>query len=131
MFSIVNKSGDTVAYLYQNMILDLSRSTVIGLVLGNCVFGKDKGPAGKFFKDIFRKKNGKIIARIGEDVSVLMHTPPKVDQLLAQAWKMLAHVQDHTCVWVDEKDKWTKQLFVSYLAADGSQVEEEEPAEYL
>lgn len=123
MTSIVDKSGKTIAFLYQNMVLDISQHQVLGLILGNCVFGKQPSPVGKFFNDTFRKKNGKIIAKLGEEV-----TPKKFPEdahLSLQAWQILTKVKDHVCLWIDEKKSWTKQDFMEYLAAEKEIVEEE------
>lgn len=125
MTTIINKSGETIAYLYQNMILDISREKVIGLLLGNCVFGKQTEPAGKFFNDTFRKKNGKIIAKLGVDVSSTFKKSPKDAQLSLQAWQILTRVDNHVCLWIEEKKSWTKQSFIEYLQADKEMVEEE------
>jgi hypothetical protein len=35
MNSIVNKEGETIAYLYQNAIIDLKKEKVLGVILGN------------------------------------------------------------------------------------------------
>ncbi|HVZ24755.1 MAG TPA: hypothetical protein VG842_01805 [Sediminibacterium sp.] len=122
MVSIVDKSGKTVAFLYQNMILDLSQQRVIGLVLGNCLFGVQTGPVGKFFNDTFRKKNGKIIARLSAETVPLQS--PKDAKLMQQAWKILNHVEDHVCWWVEEKKAWTKQSFTELLLAEKEVPEE-------
>lgn len=123
MISILDKSGNTIAFLYQNMILDTSQQKVIGLLLGNCVFGKQVSPVGKFFNDTFRKKNGKIIARLGEEIT--SKKPPKDAHLSLQAWQILTKVKDHVCIWIDEKKSWTKQNFLEHLAAEKELVEEE------
>lgn len=123
MISILDKSGNTIAFLYQNMILDTSQQKVIGLLLGNCVFGKQVSPVGKFFNDTFRKKNGKIIAKLGEEIT--SKKPPKDAHLSLQAWQILTKVKDHVCIWIDEKKSWTKQNFLEHLAAEKELVEEE------
>lgn len=123
MISIVDKSGNTIAFLYQNMILDTSQQKVIGLLLGNCVFGKQVSPVGKFFNDTFRKKNGKIIAKLGEEIT--SKKTPKDAHLSLQAWQILTKVKDHVCIWIDEKKSWTKQSFLEHLATEKELVEEE------
>jgi len=123
MTSIVDKSGKTIAYLYQNMILDTTQQVVIGLLLGNCVFGKQRSPVGKFFNDTFRKKNGKIIAKLGDEVS--LKKSPKDAHLSLQAWQILSKVNDHVCMWIEEKKSWTKQDFMEYLNAEKDSVEED------
>ena len=116
MTTIVDKSGKTVAFLYQNIILDLNQEKVVGLILGNCVFGQQQAPAGKFFKDTFRKKNGKIIAKLGKDNS--SQKPKNEKQLLLSAWQLLSQMKDHVCMWIDEKDTWTKEEFLEYLSVE-------------
>lgn len=123
MTSITDKSGKTIAYLYQNMILDTTQQVVIGLLLGNCVFGKQRSPVGKFFNDTFRKKNGKIIAKLGEEIS--LKKSPKDAHLSLQAWQILSKVNDHVCMWIEEKKSWTKQDFMEYLNAEKDSVEED------
>lgn len=125
MVSIVDKSGNRIAYLYKNMILDPGREEVIGLVLGNCVFGKQTGPAGKFFNETFRKKNGKIIARLGEEVPTSVKNQLEDAQLSLQAWQILSRLDNHVCTWIEEKKSWTKQSFLEYLSAAREPVEEE------
>ncbi|MBR2648851.1 MAG: hypothetical protein IKD55_08425 [Sediminibacterium sp.] len=114
MKAIVNKAGETVAYLYLTIILDKHQTNVLGIVLGNCVFGSKKEPVGKFFNDIFRKKNGKIIALLGEKSSA--KTPDNQADILLKAWKRLSELKEHTCAWVEEKDSWTKESFEELLA---------------
>ena len=116
MTSIVDRSGQTIAYLYQNIILDVKQEKVMGLILGNCVFGTQQSPVGKFFNDTFRKKNGKIIAKLGEEISSKKLAKEK--QFLIEAWQILTQVKDHVCIWIDEKKSWTKQDFIEYLSEE-------------
>lgn len=125
MTSIIDKSGQTIAFLYQNMILDTSQEKVIGLILGNCVFGRQNGPTGKFFNDTFRKKNGKIIAKLGEDFSLALTKSPEDAHLSLQAWQILKGVNNHDCSWIDEKKSWTKQNFLEYLSVEKELAEED------
>jgi hypothetical protein len=114
MKAIVNKAGETVAYLYLTIILDVDQKNVLGILLGNCVFGARKEPVGKFFNDTFRKKNGKIVAVLGKKTS--SKKPDNQAEILLNAWKFLSEVKDHTCAWVEEKDSWTKESFTELLA---------------
>jgi sporulation protein YlmC with PRC-barrel domain len=116
MTSIVDKSGLTIAYLYQNIILDIKQEKVMGLILGNCVFGRQQSPVGKFFNDTFRKKNGKIIAKLGKEIS--SKKLPKEKEYSLEAWQLLTKVKDHVCIWIDEKKSWTKQDFLEYLSEE-------------
>jgi len=116
MTSIIDKNGTTIAYLLHNIIVDEKQEKVLGIILGNCVFGGDKAPIGKFFNDTFRKKNGKIIAKLGKEVSSKKN-PPSAKYTM-EAWQLLTKVKDHVCLWIDEKKTWTKQSFLEYLSAE-------------
>jgi hypothetical protein len=115
MNSIVNKDGETIAYLYQNAIIDVKKEKLLGVVLGNCIFGKSKSPVGKFFNDKFRKKNGKIVAQLGKKYS-RDNFPENDHHLILEAWKSLSQINDHICMWVDDKKDWASNKdFLSLL----------------
>lgn len=116
MTSIIDKNGSTIAYLLHNIIVDEKQEKVLGIILGNCVFGGDKAPIGKFFNDTFRKKNGKIIAKLGKEIASKKN-PPNAKFTL-EAWQLLTKVKDHVCMWIEEKKSWTKQSFLEYLSVE-------------
>lgn len=114
MNSIINKDGEIIAYLYHNVIIDTKKEKILGLVLGNCFFGKTKEPLGKYFKGAFRKKNGKIVAELGKRYSKA-DFPENGFQIINEAWNSLLDIKDHICIWIDEKNEWTKKDFVELL----------------
>lgn len=113
MTPINNQYGQPIAYLHLNIILNTTQDKVLGLILGNCVFGESDAPVGKFFKDSFRKTNGKIIAELGEETSPVR--PSNEPAILKQAWEKLTAVKNHLCVWVEEKSEWSEESFSSFL----------------
>ena len=113
MTTITNKEGETVAFLYLNVIVDISQQIVLGIILGNCIYGAPNKPIGKYFHDVFRKKNGKIIAKLGEKIS--SKKPNNEADILFTAWKRLSKLNDHVCPWIEEKEGWTKEIFVDFL----------------
>ena len=36
--------------------------------------------------------------------------------ILFTAWEKLNNPNDHVCPWIDEKEGWTKKLFVDFIA---------------
>jgi len=117
MNSIVNKEGKVIAYLYQNVILDIEKKKVIGVLLGNCFFGKSKAPLGKFFKDAFRKKNGKIIGKLGEKLTHDESIKNDIE-IIKTAWSSLLEIKDHVCIFIEEKKEWTKKDFIELLTEE-------------
>jgi hypothetical protein len=114
MLPVYDQSGETIAYVYQNIIVDTERQEVLGLILGNCVYGREESPAGKLFRNTFRKPNGKMVARLGDEISLV--TPPDEAAVLRQAWQILSRMREHTCIWIEEKDSWSPQSFYAYLS---------------
>ena len=113
MTPIVDKNGITVAYLYNNMILDTKRESVIGVILGNCVFGDAPQPIGKYFNNIFRGVNGKMIAVTGDTEQ--RHTNINELKVLDEAWKILKKVKEHVCGWIQEAEEWADITFSEFL----------------
>ncbi len=114
MNSIVDKDGEIVAYLFQNVIIDTKKEKVLGVILGNCFFGKSKEPLGKFFQNKFYKKSGKIVAKLGEKYSK-DEFPENDFHIINEAWKSLLEIKDHICIWIEPKKDWGKKNFVELL----------------
>jgi hypothetical protein len=114
MKAILNSEGNIVAYLYLNIILDKKQEKVWGILLGNCFFGQQKKPIGKFFNGLFRKKTGKIIAKL--DSKVNSEKPQNHSEVLYNAWKLLQGLKEHDCEWIEEKEGWAKIGFEEYLS---------------
>lgn len=113
MTPILNQYGEKIAYLHLNIILNTDQDKVLGLILGNCVFGETDAPVGKFFKENFRKMNGKIIATLDEETSSVR--PSNEPVILKEAWAKLKAVKNHLCVWVEEKNEWSQENFLQFL----------------
>lgn len=113
MTPILDKNGLTIAYLHLNIILNTRQDTVLGLVLGNCVFGESDAPVGKFFKDTFRNMRGEIVAEMGTATSSAR--PSNEPAILKQAWSKLTGVKNHLCTWIEEKNNWAEDEFTSFL----------------
>jgi len=115
MTPINDKNGTTVAYLYNNVILDAGSENVVGVVLGNCVFGDAEQPIGKYINNTFRAINGKMIAVTSE----IKKTNIRINELkvLDGAWKILKKVKAHVCGWIQEAEGWADITFHEFLGA--------------
>lgn len=112
--SITDKDGNVIAYLKNNIVIDPKQKRVIGLVLGNCVFGRSPYPIGKFFKNTFRNIHGEILAIINP----IKHEIEEINdvEIINSAWQILTQVKDHICGWVQEKQEWSNQNLTDYLS---------------
>jgi hypothetical protein len=117
MLVITNKRNDTVGYLYNNIILNENAQRVIGVMLGNCVFGMNSSkPVGKFFDDIFRNNKGEITGEARITNFTLDKTYEKT--VLQQAWNILKNVKTHSCSWIEARSLWANGSFQDYLNED-------------
>jgi hypothetical protein len=113
MHLIKDKSNNTVAYLQHMIIFNVDKEEVIGILLGDCIFGKSEKIIGKIFKGHAHLLNGEIIGKIELDANEKNFNVKK-SQLLS-AWDILTNVKDHTPIWIEETKKWSKKDFLSFL----------------
>ena len=122
MNRITDSHGDIIGYLYNMMILNKEMDAVIGLVMGNCVFGKDKEPVGKLFNDFFWHLNGEKLGKLDKEMLDSKPKSPIEKAFIFNAWKILNNVQNHTCIWIEEKKKWHKKGLLFILQEDKQQM---------
>ena len=58
MYILLNKNGAAVAYIENMMILDPTKQKVIGIIIGDCFFGKKDHVIGKIFNERAYLLNG-------------------------------------------------------------------------
>ena len=67
MYLIQNQNKETTAYIQNMMILDAHQEKVIGILIGDCFFGKNNKVVGKIFNQTAYLLNGEIIGKIELD----------------------------------------------------------------
>jgi hypothetical protein len=105
MHQLLYKDGTPAAYLVNNTILNIHLTEVIGLVLGNCVFGKNASVVGKLFKQFLRTDTGEKVAAL-QPILTPLALKITDTQLAQQSWQIIQKIQTHTCGWIEEKDAW-------------------------
>jgi len=115
MTPVTDKQGNTVAYLYNNIVLDISTQTVMGVILGNCIFGDAPTPLGKFFNNVFRNTQGKVVA-MANNAEKPGSAIDKV-HILDGAWKILKKIKEHVCGWIPEGNEWSETSLTDFLKA--------------
>ena len=116
MTPVTDKHGTIVAYLYNNIVLDISMQTVMGVILGNCIFGDAPSPLGKFFNNAFRNRLGKVVAK-AQSVERPGFIIDKV-HILEGAWKILKRIKEHVCGWIPEIEEWSDTTLPEFLKAE-------------
>lgn len=114
MQALYNHAGELIAYQHQNMLFHPDDMQVLGLVLGNCVFGNQANILGKMFQQKVYSLSGEVLASKAEDSLPLPHHFNITGSIL-QAWQILVKIKEHNCPWVQTKDTWSRASLAEYL----------------
>lgn len=112
MTPLTDQFGNTVAYLHKKMLIDSACSTVLGLIVGNCIFGNRAEPVGKFFSNTLRDIQGRIISKVSPEFYT---TPVNESELMAGTWRILMQIKNHVCTWIPEMNTWSDQTLIEVL----------------
>ena len=77
MYTLLNNQKEPIAYIENMMILDATKQSVIGIIIGDCFFGKKDHVIGKIFKDHAYLLNGEIVASVVRDPTYVSTAPTK------------------------------------------------------
>jgi hypothetical protein len=104
MYILLNQQKEPSAYIENMMILDATKQSVIGIIIGDCFFGKKDHVIGKIFKDHAYLVSGEIIASVIRNSNYISTAPTK--EQVAAAWEILSCINKHTSDWIVEKNSW-------------------------
>lgn len=116
MTTLLDRHGKLSAFFYNNKVLLASTSEVIGIILGDCVFGKSGEVKGKIFNKTLYAASGEIVAREQE-----LQNIPAFDPLnaLFEGWAIVDKITHHECPWITPKDKWHPLSIEALLKQEG------------
>ena len=104
MYILLNKEREPIAYIENMMLLDATTKKVIGIIIGDCFFGKKEQVIGKIFNEHAYLVSGEIIAFVIRN-PIYVSTSPTKEQMEV-AWDILAGITKHTSDWIIEKNTW-------------------------
>lgn len=107
MQALYNHAGELVAFQYQHMLIHPDSAAVLGLVLGNCVFGHQATILGKLFGKHVYNLAGEVLASRAD---APMPLPPRFNTTgnILAAWQILVNIKDHSCPWVTTQNNWSR-----------------------
>ena len=113
MYLIQNQNKETVAYIENMMILDHQHEHVIGILIGDCFFGRNKKVVGKIFNQTAYLLNGELVGKIELNKEYKSSSIKK--SLMLEAWDILMSISEHTAAWIEVTKKWSKIPFAKHL----------------
>lgn len=114
MYIIEDKQGKIIARIHNMIILDPNLEQVLGIIIGDCFFGKDNKVIGKIFNKTAYLINGEIVGKINIINEHGTITTKKAQLMLA--WEILSNIKEHTSTWIIETNKWSKKTLAQVLA---------------
>ena len=113
MYIIVDHVGKKIAHINNMIILDAERENVLGILIGDCFFGKGPKVVGKIFNSTAYLTNGEIVGKVERNKDPKSSSIKKAQ--LLDAWDILANIKEHTCEWIKETKKWSKKSLLEHL----------------
>ena len=104
MYILLNNQKEPIAFIENMMILNATKQSVIGIIIGDCFFGKKDHVIGKIFKDHAYLISGEIVASVVRNPKYSSTAP--TNEQTAAAWEILSQITKHTSDWIVEKNKW-------------------------
>jgi hypothetical protein len=114
MYIVLDQQNAPVALLENMMILDYNNKAVIGIIIGDCFFGKKNHVIGKIFNDQAYLVTGEIIGTVARNENYVSTAPTK--EQVAAAWDILSGISKHTSDWITETKKWASISFQESLS---------------
>jgi hypothetical protein len=112
MTIITGKENNQIAFVHNNTILVPESQEVLGVIIGDCVYGKKGAFKGKYInKKIYSPDGEMLAAEIGNtrntilDFSMIMH----------QSWNVINSIQNFISPWVEIKNTWATYSLPEFL----------------
>jgi hypothetical protein len=113
MYIIKNKSEVVVAVIQNNIVFSVQDQVVIGILIGDCLYGKSYKMVGKIFNSTVYLLNGQIAGKV--EVSQIHKIKVIRKEHMVDAWAILSGVKEHTSQWIIEKKTWAVKELFEYL----------------
>lgn len=101
--TLISRNDDQpLAALYNNILL-LKDGTILGVILGHCVFGWQGEVVAKYFNKKLYTLDGLIL---GKACGSADRPDTDIPELLEKAWALVKQIKDHTCPMIKPTEKW-------------------------
>jgi hypothetical protein len=113
MYIIKNRNEDVVAVIQNNIVFSPEQHIVIGILIGDCLYGKSFKMVGKIFNSTVYLLNGNIVGTVEASNTHKVRIIRK--EHMVEAWAILSGVKEHTSQWIIVKKTWTQKGLIECL----------------
>ena len=114
MYIIKNKNENVVAVIQNNIVFSAENHEVVGILIGDCLYGKSFKMIGKIFNSTVYLLNGNIVGVVEASTAYKVKVIKK--EHMVEAWAILTGVKEHTSQWITEKKTWAQKELLDYLS---------------
>ena len=106
MLGLTDRIGNITAYLYNNLIIETNQQQVTGIILGNCVFGREGNMVGKLVHNNLYTVKGEIAARklVKQGHTFIIKN---LKDIYLQAWNIVSKVKGNVDPWIETTAIWS------------------------
>jgi hypothetical protein len=114
MYIIKNKNENVVAVIQNNIVFSAENHEVVGILIGDCLYGKSFKMIGKIFNSTVYLLDGNIVGVVEASTAYKVKVIKK--EHMVDAWAILTGVKEHTSQWITEKKTWAQKELLDYLS---------------
>jgi len=112
MTIIADKEKTPVAYLYNHTLVVPGSQEVLGIIIGDCVYGKDGNLKGKFINNVIYTEEGEMLGKRNGSTNDSSIDFTAVRQ---KSWQILRSIFNHNSPWITPKEIWSRRSFPEVL----------------
>ncbi len=114
MYVVKNQQGEVIVVVRNNIVFSEVDNIVVGILIGDCLYGKSKSMVGKIFNSTVYLLNGELAGKVEANNAHKVKTIKK--EHMVEAWSILSGVKDHTSTSITEKNIWAPKSLLDYLS---------------
>ncbi|KIC93575.1 hypothetical protein [Flavihumibacter solisilvae] len=101
--TILSQQDHIPAGMISNNTLAMPDGTLIGILLGHCVFNKEGKVKAKYFNHTLYALDGRILAK-EKKTQAAIHLEAKFS--VRNAWEFIQNIKDHSCPLIEPTETW-------------------------
>ena len=112
MTIIADKEKTPVAYLYNHTLVVPGSQEVLGVIIGDCVYGRKGDLKGKYINNTIYTYEGEMLAKGNGSTYDSSIDFTAVRQ---KSWQILKSIFIHSSPWITPKNTWARISFPDFL----------------
>jgi hypothetical protein len=114
MTIITGKEKNQIAFVHNHSIFVPDSQEVLGVIIGDCVYGKNGAFKGKFINKKIYSPDGEMLAT---ETGNIGNTVPDFAWVRHQSWNVINSIKNFISPWVEIKNRWATYSLPEFLSS--------------